>query len=355
MKKRTLFTIVSLSLFSFSCSRSIDNSSREKSAGKDYNPKVIAHRGASGYIPEHTLSALAMAHAFDVDYLEADIVSTKDGVLIVMHDPTLNTSTDVAKKFPNRKREDGKYYVIDFTLDEIKSLNVHERSKDDLSGPAFADRFPYEAKVEFKVPTFEEFIITVQGMNKSRNKNIGIYPEVKEPAFHEREGKDIMKAVVDTLTKYGYNDKDGNCVLQIFDYDAVKRARLELGWKGDLAMLVSSSGQQLTEDSDVHKRLLTEDGIEDVSKYANVYAPWLGEVVEPSSNTDGYEIKPILDTARKYNMRTCTWTHRVDSPVRPMETSREVLDMTFKTLKFDELFSDHADVVIDYLQNNNMR
>ena len=97
-------------------------------------------------------------------------------------------------------------------------------------------------------------------MNKSRKKLIGIYPEVKNPAFHEKEGKDILKITIDMLNKYGYNGtQNGNCVLQIFEYDAVKRARTELGWKGDLAMLVED------------ERLYTEEGIKDVSQYANIY------------------------------------------------------------------------------------
>ena len=83
---------------------------------------VIAHRGASGYLPEHTLAAKAMAHGMDVDYIEQDVVLTKDGVPVVLHDHYLDTVTDVAKQYPDRKRSDGRYYAIDFTLQEIKSL-----------------------------------------------------------------------------------------------------------------------------------------------------------------------------------------------------------------------------------------
>lgn len=90
------------------------------------NKIVIAHRGASGYLPEHTLPAKAMAYAQGADYLEQDLVMTKDDELIVLHDHYLDRVTDVAKRFPDRARKDGRYYAIDFTLAEIKSLKFTE-------------------------------------------------------------------------------------------------------------------------------------------------------------------------------------------------------------------------------------
>ena len=83
---------------------------------------IIAHRGASGYLPEHTLEAKALAFAQQADYLEQDLAMSKDGKLIVIHDHFLDGLTDVAKKFPNRKRADGRYYVIDFTWPELQTL-----------------------------------------------------------------------------------------------------------------------------------------------------------------------------------------------------------------------------------------
>ncbi len=87
---------------------------------------VIAHRGASGYLPEHTLESKALAFGQQADYLEQDLAMTKDNRLIVIHDHFLDGLTDVAKKFPERKRADGRYYVVDFTLDEIKTLEMTE-------------------------------------------------------------------------------------------------------------------------------------------------------------------------------------------------------------------------------------
>jgi glycerophosphoryl diester phosphodiesterase len=90
-------------------------------------PLVIAHRGASGYLPEHTLAAKAYAHALGADFIEQDLVLTKDDVPVVLHDIYLDTVTDVAVRFPERKRADGRFYVIDLTLAELKQLRVTER------------------------------------------------------------------------------------------------------------------------------------------------------------------------------------------------------------------------------------
>jgi glycerophosphoryl diester phosphodiesterase len=89
-------------------------------------PLVIAHRGASGHLPEHTLAAKVLAYAHGADYIEQDVVMTRDGALVVLHDLTLDRVTDVAQQFPGRARADGRYYVIDFTLAELRSLQVSE-------------------------------------------------------------------------------------------------------------------------------------------------------------------------------------------------------------------------------------
>ena len=102
-------------------------------------PAIIAHRGACGYLPEHTLPAVELAHKFGADYIEQDVVLTSDGVPIVLHDVTLELTTNVATLFPERHRDDGLFYAIDFTLEEIKKLNAHERTDSD-GNPVFPGR-----------------------------------------------------------------------------------------------------------------------------------------------------------------------------------------------------------------------
>ena len=159
---------------------------------------VIAHRGASGYLPEHTLEAKAMAHAMNVDFIEQDLVLSKDNVAIVIHDIYLDDVTNVATKYPDRKRKDNRYYVIDFTFEELKKLKVTERFNPKTGEQVFKNRFPIW-KGNFKLHSLQEEIELLQGLNKSTGKNIGIYPEIKEPEFHKKEGKNLTKVVLKVL------------------------------------------------------------------------------------------------------------------------------------------------------------
>lgn len=190
---------------------------------------VIAHRGASGYLPEHTLPAKAMAYAQGADYLEQDLVMTKDDHLVVLHDHYLDRVTDVADRFPDRARKDGRYYAIDFTLDEIKSLKFTEGFdiENGKKVQTYPGRFPM-GKSDFRIHTFEEEIEFVQGLNHSTGKNIGIYPEIKAPWFHHQEGKDIAAKTLEVLKKYGYTGKQDNVYLQCFDVAELKRIKNEL-------------------------------------------------------------------------------------------------------------------------------
>jgi glycerophosphoryl diester phosphodiesterase len=320
----------------------------------DYNPRVAAHRGASAYLPEHTLEAKAMAYAMGADFIEQDVVSTKDNVLVVLHDHTLETTTDVAEKFPGRQRKDGSFYAIDFTLDEIKSLVVTERFNPQTGEAVFGKRFPVNFKIDFRVPTLEEEILLVQGLNKSTGRNVGLYVEVKEPAFHEKEGKAVMEAVVEMLDRYGYNKEDANVVLQIFDYDAVKKSRA-LGWKADLAMLVDMDGQMLVDDKAVHRWLLTEEGVKEVSKYASIYAPWFSHIAEPSADGKSYALAPCIQWASDAGMKLHTWTYRADSLPKGFSDEDEVFETTFKQVKVDGLFTDFPDRAVRYLEKNGLK
>ena len=201
-----------LLIFSFvSCQQDI------KTKVKKYPKKVvIAHRGASGYLPEHTMEAKAMAYAMNPDYIEQDLVLSKDNVPIVIHDIYLGDVTDVAKKYPERARKDGKYYVIDFTFDELRTLEVTERSSTKMGKQVYPNRFP-KGKSSFQLHSFQQEIELIQGLNYSTKQNIGIYPEIKNPAFHHRNGKDISKIVLQILSDYGYVTKEDQCILQCFD------------------------------------------------------------------------------------------------------------------------------------------
>jgi len=196
--------------------------------------KVIAHRGASGYLPEHTLAAYAMAYAMGADYLEPDLAISKDGVLICLHDMTLEDVTNAAAAFPDRARDDGKWYAVDFTLAELKQLYVVERAR---------GRFPQETQL-FRIPTFEEMIQLTQGLNASTGRDVGIYPELKDPIFYEKAGFPFSTMVLDMLSKYGYEGPEANLYIQCFIPDTLIRLRKEQGVTLPFIQLISGNRLQ---------------------------------------------------------------------------------------------------------------
>ncbi len=219
------------------------------------SPIVIAHRGASGYLPEHTLEAYAMAYAMGADYIEPDLVMTKDKRLICLHDIHLDETTDVETKFPDRARVDDHWYAADFTLAELKQLSAQERLK---------NRFPQESS-GFQIPTFEEMIELVQGLNAQTGKSVGIYPELKQPSWHLSQGLPIEQAALDMLAKYGYTGPDSPVYVQCFEPQPLMKIRNELGSTLKLVLLVAGG-----RGSDA---VLSEEGLAGVAKYANGIGP----------------------------------------------------------------------------------
>jgi glycerophosphoryl diester phosphodiesterase len=285
-------------------------------------PLNIAHRGASGYLPEHTLAAKAMAYAQGADYIEQDVALTKDFIPIVIHDIYLNDVTDVAEKFPDKMRDDNKYYVIDFTYDEIKSLNVNEVMTD--SGKQrFKDRFPAKKSI-FKLHTLSEEIEFIQGLNRSTGKDIGIYTEIKEPKWHRDHGKDITLIVLAVLAKYGYKNAEDKCYLQCFDADELKRVRFNFKSKLKLVQLIGV-------DADINE--------------IATYAEGIGPSIKQLYKTD------FMQKARKANLKVHPYTFRKDLVAIENMSSNELLSFLFKTAKVDGIFSDFPDITRDYIRS----
>ena len=258
---------------------------------------VIAHRGASGYVPEHTMESKAMAHAMNADYIEQDVVLSKDGIPIVIHDIYLEEVTDVELVYPERSREDGRFYVIDFNLDELTKLSVHERIDLSTKNAVFPNRYPLK-KGNFRLHTLEEEIELIQGMNKSTGKNIGIYPEIKNPGFHRKHGKDISQIVLQVLTKNGYSKKSDACVLQCFDAKELQRIRQELGCDLFLTQLLEFP-QSL-------------DDLEKYTSYADAIGPSIEQLIMKSVGKSLQEKKEFIQRAHKLNLKVHAYTFRQD-------------------------------------------
>ncbi|WP_456377482.1 glycerophosphodiester phosphodiesterase [Lutibacter sp.] len=297
---------------------------------------VIAHRGASGYLPEHTLPAKAMAYAMNVDFLEQDVVLSKDNVPIVIHDIHLETVTDVATQFPDRKREDNRYYVIDFTFEELKQLHVSERFNPATNEAIYPNRFPL-GKSSFKLHSLQEEIELIQGLNKSTGKNIGIYPEIKAPAFHLKEGKDISKIVLKTLANYGYKTKKDNCILQCFDAKELKRIRTELASELFLVQLMEFKEE--------------EDKLEEFSKYADGIGPWVQQIIVGENEDGTWKFSKLVSNAHQLNLKVHAYTFRADQ-LGEFKTFEELLTVALYKANVDGVFTDFPDKVVEFINKN---
>jgi glycerophosphoryl diester phosphodiesterase len=307
---------------------------------------VIAHRGASGYLPEHTIAAKAMAYAQGADYIEQDLVMTRDDEVVVLHDHYLDTVTNVADLFPNRAREDGRFYVIDFTLAEIRQLAVYERfaNTGGLKVPVFSDRFPLE-KSTFRVNTFAEEIELIQGLNKSTGRMVGIYPEIKSPAFHREEGKDISAAVLQVLKNYGYRSKQDLVFLQCFDPYELQRVHQQLFPQMDMAVRIV----QLLGTDPQFKPALTEEGLAQVAAYADGIGPSMFLVVKPGSDV---EVTDLVDRAHELGLVVHPYTFRRDQLPEFVDDYPQLLKIFLDDVGVDGVFTDFPDLTKEFIAAN---
>lgn len=303
-------------------------------------PIVIAHRGASGYLPEHTQEAVVLAHAQGADFIEQDLVLTKDGALVVLHDVQIDTVTDVAERFPDRKRPDGRYYAIDFSLAELKSLNVHARTDHRTGKAAHPDRFPID-RGSFRIPTFEEEIDLIEGLNLTTGRHAGIYPEIKSPAWHKRQGADISASVVKVLKKRGYDDKQAACFVQCFEWAEVKRLRDELGYGGRLIYLFGA--RPINGDPDP----TTAAGMEQIARYADGLGPSLAFTsvkTEPGKPGGPAFVK----LAHEHRLALHPWTVQADAKGGVKPRAEDLFGPLFHELRVDGVFTDHPDVAVRF-------
>jgi len=185
---------------------------------KDQPPIIIAHRGASGYLPEHTLEAYALAVAQGADFIEPDLVMTKDGHLVARHDYFLSSTTDVADRpeFAARRREwEGRsdWFVEDFTLEEIKRLRARQPFRG--RSTAFDGRF--------EIPTFKEILALLRRLEERHGRRIGIYPETKHPGHFAKIGLPMKTPLLEALSKAGFESAANPVFIQSFEPEILKR------------------------------------------------------------------------------------------------------------------------------------
>ena len=261
-------------------------------------------------------------------------------------------------------RKDGRYYAIDFTLAEIKSLRVTEGFNIDEKGnkvAGYPTRFPMW-KSDFTVPTFAEEIELIQGLNKTLGYDIGIYPEIKAPWFHRHEGKDISKAVLNVLKQYGYDSQDDKVYLQCFDANELQRINSELmpAMDMDLKLVqlmaytdwnetMEYKGDKATPYS--YDWMFEANGMKKVAEYAEGIGPWKPMLVDDKSTKDNIIIKPLMKAAKDAGLQVHPYTFRADPGRIPAYTDSfdGMMDIFYNQVKVDGLFTDFPDKAVNFL------
>ncbi|MFM8494363.1 MAG: glycerophosphodiester phosphodiesterase [Planctomycetia bacterium] len=292
-------------------------------------PIVIAHRGASGYLPEHTLPAKALAVGQGADYVEQDVVATRDGVPVVLHDIHLDGVSDVAERFPGRARADGRFYCADFTLAELKSLAIVERFDHRDGAQIYPGRFPKDDG-RLALATLEEELRFLAGLSKSLGRPVGIYPEIKQPAFHRQEGHDLARSVLDLLARSGYATRADRCYVQCFDPAEVRRIRTDLGWQGNLVQLVGGDAAEL----------VAGDGLARIAEVADGLGPALDLVI----GKDG-RATDLVERAHAAGLVVHPWTARRDALPRWAGSFDELMER-LGGAGVDGVFTDFPDLAV---------
>ena len=306
---------------------------------------IIAHRGASGYLPEHTLPAKALAYAMGADFLEQDVVATRDDQLVVLHDIYLDRVTDVAERFPGRAREDGRYYVRDFDLGEIRTLKVTERL--DAGGlPVYPHRFP-PGSGRFGVHTLAEELTFVSGLNRATGGTTGVYPEIKRPAWHREQGIDLAAAMLGVLAAHGYEGPDDRIFVQCFDADELLRLRGELGCRMRLVQLIgdNSWGEAATD----YDLLCTEHGLAELARTVDAIGPWVNKLYVPGTGGDPPRSTGLAERAHSAGLLVHPYTFRLDELAPGFATFEEMVRYFCTNLAVDGVFTDFPDRVHELL------
>ena len=263
-------------------------------------PLVIGHRGAAGYLPDHTLEGYKKAIAMGADFIEPDLVATLDGVLVARHEPNITGTTDVSTRaeFASRKTkkmvdgvEEEGWFASDFTLAEIKTLRAIQ---------PLADRDP-QFNGQFQIPTFVEVLDLAKSEGAKAGRTVGVYPETKHPTYHAGLGLPLEDRLLATLAQYGYTTQTSPVIVQSFEVANLKYLRS----KTQVRLVQLVDGNDLNADGSIDltapydkpydfavaddKRtfadLLTAAGLQQVKTYADGIGPWKPYLI-PSKQVD---------------------------------------------------------------------
>jgi len=292
-------------------------------------PLVIAHRGASGHRPEHTLASYELAIELGADFIEPDLVITRDGVLIARHENDISETTDVASRpeFADRRttrRIDGVevtgWFTEDFTLAEIKTLRAHERLP-------FRD---HSFDGRFEIPTFEEVL------DLALRKSVGVYPETKHPSYFRRIDLPLEEPLLAALEARGWTGRDAPVFIQSFETGNLRELRKQTGVR--LIQLLEAGRHGLA----------TPEELAWIATYADGIGPDKRLIVP--ADHDGRLLPPttLVEDAHRVGLQVHPWTFRSDpellAPEYGGQAEREYEQ--FYRLGVDGVFSDFPEVAV---------
>jgi glycerophosphoryl diester phosphodiesterase len=332
------------------------------------DPIVIGHRGASGYVPEHTLAAYYIAILQGADYVEPDLVITKDGVLVARHENEIGGTTNVADipEFAGRRTTrtiDGVpiagWFTEDFTLAELKTLRAKERIPKQRPANTRFDGM-------FEVPTFEEVLALVHGVNEDRRraahgnekrhvKLLGIYPETKHPTYFQGIGLPLEEPLVRTLNRYGYNSAHDPVYIQSFEVTNLRK--LAKMTKVKLVQLVSDVGAPwdfvAAKDPRTYATMVTPAGLKDIAEYASGVGANKNLMIPRVDDFLGAPTTLVRD-AHEAGLVVHGWTFRAENAFLPREfragaDPNAIGDLPGEIRKFldlgmDGFFTDQPDI-----------
>jgi glycerophosphoryl diester phosphodiesterase len=324
-------------------------------------PIVIGHRGASGYRPEHTLAAYRLAIRLGADYVEPDLVSTKDGVLVARHENEISGTTDVADhpEFADRrttKTIDGRpvtgWFTEDFTLAELKTLRAKERLPE-----VRPDNTRYDGR--FEVPTLEEVLALVEEESRRVGRKIGVYPETKHPTYFDSIGLSMEEPLVQTLREHGLDRAKAKVFIQSFETGNLRE--LDDLTRAPLVQLIDGSGAPYdlaaAGDPTTYADMVTPDGLAEIAEYADGVGANKNLVLprDPATGATG-EPSGLVPDAHDAGLLVHIWTLRDENQFMAtnfrvgtdLNAKGDILAETTAFLEagVDGMFADHPDSVL---------
>jgi glycerophosphoryl diester phosphodiesterase len=321
---------------------------------------IVGHRGAAGYRPEHTLASYELAARMGADYIEPDLVTTKDGVLVARHEPEIGGTTDVAShpEFTDRKTTkslDGVqvtgWFTEDFTLAELKTLRATERIPDVRQRNTI-----YNGK--YQVPTFQEVIDLAKRLSRELHREIGIYPETKHPTYFRKQGKPLEPKLVETLNRNGLNRSGAKVFVQSFEVGNLIELHKRL--RVPLVQLTSATGAPFdfvdSGDPRTYADITSAAGLRDVAKYAKGVGPDKNQIIP--RDAAGFLLAPtaLVRDAHRAGLKVHPYTFRAENTFLPADF-RSSADpnaygdlfseiAVFKATGIDGLFTDNTDIAV---------